>query len=192
LRRAARVIAPSGYLADALHGFQHDIEILPNAISLESYPFRWRTSARTRLVWLRAFHGRISKNAVAATIDSGDIFLNTSKIDNHLVTLLQARACWACVVTTQSGGVPYIVQDEVNCLSAEAGDATGFARAISELLTRRNWPHAFHAKPARASKLAIGRPSSRAGASCSAARQKHPATQRRGYTYEVTDCHSGV
>jgi hypothetical protein len=105
LRRAARVIALSGYLADALRGFQHDIEILPNAISLESYPFRWRKSARTRLVWLRAFHdiydpqlvirtialltpqfqvefgGWISKNAVAATIDSGDIFLNTSKID---------------------------------------------------------------------------------------------------------------
>lgn len=50
LRRAAGVTAPSGYLADALHGFRHDIEILPNAIELETYPFRWRKGAHASLV----------------------------------------------------------------------------------------------------------------------------------------------
>jgi glycosyltransferase involved in cell wall biosynthesis len=191
LRRAAAVTAPSGYLADALHEFRYDIEILPNAIPIENYPFRWRKIARPRLVWLRAFHdiydpqlairtialltpqfpeihlrmagpdkrdgsyqaaralarslgvdahvefaGRISKDSVAAAIDGGDIFLNTSKIDNHPVTLLEAMACGACVVTTRAGGVPYIAQDGVNCLSAAAGDARGLAAAIGELLTR--------------------------------------------------------
>jgi glycosyltransferase involved in cell wall biosynthesis len=160
LRRAAGVTAPSGYLADALHEFRYYIEILPNAIPLENYPFRWRKIARARLVWLRAFHdiydpqlairtialstpqfqvefaGRISKDAVATAIDGGDIFLNTSKIDNNPVTLLEAMACGACVVTTRAGGVPYIAQDGVNCLSAAAGDARGLAAAIGELLTR--------------------------------------------------------
>jgi len=191
LCRAAAVTAPSGYLAGALHGFRSDIQILPNAIDLASYPFRWRERARARLVWLRAFHdiydpqlairtvalltpqfpeihllmagpdkrdgsyqaaralavslgvdahvefgGRIRKSAVAAAIDRGDIFLNTSKIDNHPVTLLEAMACGACVVTTLAGGVPYVAQDGVNCLSTPVGDARGLARAIGELLTR--------------------------------------------------------
>jgi glycosyltransferase involved in cell wall biosynthesis len=191
LRHAAAVTAPSGYLANALHGFRSDIEILPNAIDLDSYPFRWRKHAAARLVWLRAFHdiydpqlairtvalltpqfpeirllmagpdkrdgsyqatralahslgvdahveyaGRIPKSAVAAAIDRGDIFLNTSKIDNHPVTLLEAMACGACVVTTSPGGVPYMAQDGVNCLSAPVGDATRLAAAIRELLTR--------------------------------------------------------
>jgi len=191
LRGAAAVTAPSGYLAHALREFRYDIEILPNAIHLENYPFRWRNGVRARLVWLRAFHdiydpqlairtialllpqfpeihllmagpdkrdgsyqaaqalarslgvdahvefaGRISKSAVAATIDRGDIFLNTSKVDNHPVTLLEAMACGACVVTTLPGGVPYVADDGVNCLSAPVGDARGLARAIGELLTR--------------------------------------------------------
>ncbi len=191
LRRAAGVTAPSGYLANALHGFRPDIEILQNAIDLERYPFRWRKRARASLVWLRAFHhiydpqlairtvalltpqfpeiqlimagpdkhdgsyqaahalarslgvethvefdGPIPKAAVGAAIDRGDIFLNTSKIDNHPVTLLEAMACGACVVTTLAGGVPYIAQDRVNCLSAPVGDAAGLAAAIGQLMTQ--------------------------------------------------------
>jgi len=191
LRGAAAVTAPSGYLAGALHEFRSDIEILPNAIDLASYPFRRRNRASARLVWLRAFHdiydpqlairalalltpqfpeihlvmagpdkrdgsfeatralarslgveahvefaGRVPKSGVAATIDRGDIFLNTSKIDNYPVTLLEAMACGACVVTTAPGGVPYMAQDGINCLSAPMGDAAALARAIGELLTR--------------------------------------------------------
>lgn len=183
--------APSGYLADALHGFRTDVEILPNAIDLESYPFRWRKRAHASLVRVRAFDdiydpqlairtvalltpqfpgiqllmagpdkhdgsyqatralarslgvearvefaGPIPKAAVAAAIDRGDIFLNTSKIDNHPVTLLEAMACGACLVTTLAGGVPYIAQDGLNCLSAPVGDAARLAASISELLTR--------------------------------------------------------
>ncbi len=191
LRGAAAVTAPSAYLAGALHEFRSDIEIVPNAIDLASYPFRWRERATARLVWLRAFHdiydpqlairtlalltpqfpeihlimagpdkgdgsyqatralarslgvdshvafaGRVLKSDLAAAIDRGDIFLNTSKIDNHPVTLLEAMACGACVVTTSPGGVPYMAQDGINCLSARTGDARALARAIGELLTR--------------------------------------------------------
>ena len=82
------------------------------------------------------YAGRVPKNEVAAWIDRGDIFLNTSKIDNHPVTLLEAMACGACVVSTRPGGVPYMAQDGVNCLLAAVGDAAGLAAAIRELLTR--------------------------------------------------------
>ncbi|HEY6990108.1 MAG TPA: glycosyltransferase family 4 protein [Bryobacteraceae bacterium] len=191
LRRACAVTAPSGYLADALRTLRPDIEILPNAIDLAAYPFRWRKRAAPRLVWVRAFHeiydpelavrtlailapefpdirllmagpdkgdgscertqalaralgvaprleyaGRIPKNAVAAWIDRGDIFLNTSKIDNHPVTLLEAMACGACVVSTRPGGVAYLAEAGVDCLLAAVGDAEGLADAIRNLLRR--------------------------------------------------------
>ncbi|HEY3455138.1 MAG TPA: glycosyltransferase family 4 protein [Bryobacteraceae bacterium] len=191
LRRAYAVTAPSGYLADALQTFRPEIEILPNAIDLVAYPFRWRKRAAPRLVWLRAFHeiydpelavrtlailapefsdirllmagpykgdgsyertqalarslgvaarleyaGRIPKSEVAAWIDRGDIFLNTSKIDNHPVTLLEAMACGACVVSTRPGGVPYLADDGAHYLLAAVGDAEGLADAIRKLLRR--------------------------------------------------------
>jgi L-malate glycosyltransferase len=83
------------------------------------------------------FAGPIPKAAVGAAIDRGDNFLNTSKVDNHPVTLLEAMACGACVVTTLAGGVRYFAQDGVNCLSAPVGDAVGLAAAIGELMTQR-------------------------------------------------------
>ena len=56
LRLADAVVAPSGYLRDALGGLRNDIEVIPNAIDLKQYPFRLRTRAEVRLVWLRSFH----------------------------------------------------------------------------------------------------------------------------------------
>ena len=33
-----------------------DIRLIPNSIEMDYYPCRLRTTARPRLVWLRAFH----------------------------------------------------------------------------------------------------------------------------------------
>jgi glycosyltransferase involved in cell wall biosynthesis len=56
LRLADAVVAPSGYLRDALGGLRGDIEVIPNAIDLRQYPFRLRMRAEARLAWLRSFH----------------------------------------------------------------------------------------------------------------------------------------
>lgn len=53
---ADAVVAPSGYLRDALAGWRSDIQVIPNAIELERYPFRLRARAVARMVWLRSFH----------------------------------------------------------------------------------------------------------------------------------------
>src|ERR1700676_948624 len=52
---AAVVTAPSQYLKDRMQPYGKDIQVLPNAISINAYPFRIRRRA-TRLIWLRAFH----------------------------------------------------------------------------------------------------------------------------------------
>jgi len=56
LRLADAVVAPSGYLRDALARWRADIGVIPNAIELERYPFRLRLRAAPRMVWLRSFH----------------------------------------------------------------------------------------------------------------------------------------
>lgn len=56
LALADTVVAPSGYLRDALAQWRPGIEVIPNAIELERYPFRPRARVAPRLVWLRSFH----------------------------------------------------------------------------------------------------------------------------------------
>ncbi|MGQ9918987.1 MAG: glycosyltransferase family 4 protein [Bryobacteraceae bacterium] len=56
LAAADAVVAPSGYLRDALARWRAGIVVLPNAIELERYPFRLRARVAPRLVWLRSFH----------------------------------------------------------------------------------------------------------------------------------------
>jgi glycosyltransferase involved in cell wall biosynthesis len=56
LEMADAVVAPSGYLREAMARCREDIEVIPNAIDLERYPFRLRARVAPRLVWLRSYH----------------------------------------------------------------------------------------------------------------------------------------
>jgi len=56
LEGAFAVTAPSAYLQRAMRPHRADIEVLPNAIEMERYPYRHRSSPAPRLVWMRAFH----------------------------------------------------------------------------------------------------------------------------------------
>lgn len=56
LGMADAVVAPSGYLRDALARWRAGIEVIPNAIELERYPFRLRTKVAPRIAWLRSYH----------------------------------------------------------------------------------------------------------------------------------------
>src|SRR4029079_1387395 len=50
-----RVVAPSPYLAREL-GHLADIEVIPNVIELDEYPFVLRGELAPRLWWMRTFH----------------------------------------------------------------------------------------------------------------------------------------
>ena len=55
LRGARRVVSPSSYLADAF--VDHvNVEIIPNAVNIDDYRFRPRTSPQPNFLYLRAFH----------------------------------------------------------------------------------------------------------------------------------------
>ena len=188
LQLADAVVAPSGYLRDALAPWRSDILVIPNAVEVERYPLRLRTRAEARLVWLRSFHeiynpvmavevlarvqaklpearllmygadkdgslekvreaarrlgvedalavrNAIPKLAVGAALAEADVFLNTANIDNMPVSVVEAMACGLCIVSTNAGGVPYLVEDGVDGLLVRPGDAEGMARAVLRIL----------------------------------------------------------
>lgn len=81
------------------------------------------------------FAGPVSKGAIAQWLNRGDIFLNTTSVDNTPVSILEAMACGLCVVSTKVGGIPYLLEDERDALLIPSGDEAAMAKAITRFLT---------------------------------------------------------
>jgi glycosyltransferase involved in cell wall biosynthesis len=52
---AFAVVSPSHYLKEALSVYRSDVQLIPNALDLQSYPGRPRCNPKPEIVWLRAF-----------------------------------------------------------------------------------------------------------------------------------------
>jgi glycosyltransferase involved in cell wall biosynthesis len=83
------------------------------------------------------FYGRVPKTDIPAWIDRGDIFLNTTTIDNTPVTVVEAMACGACVVSTNVGGIPHLIDDWSDGLLVNPGAPHEMAGAIARVLSDR-------------------------------------------------------
>jgi glycosyltransferase involved in cell wall biosynthesis len=79
--------------------------------------------------------GAVAKEDVPRWLDSADILLNTTTIDNTPLSVIEAMACALCVISTNVGGVPYLVRDGVNGLLVESGDAAAMADAVRRVLS---------------------------------------------------------
>ncbi len=78
--------------------------------------------------------GAVPKTTVPAWIAEGDIFLNTTTVDNTPVSVMEAMACGACVVSTNAGGMPHLVRDAEDGLLVPPRDARAMAAAVERLL----------------------------------------------------------
>lgn len=63
-----------------------------------------------------------------------DVFLNTNRVDNAPVSVLEAAACGLPVVSTDVGGIPYLLRNEEEALLVPEGDAAAMAGAVRRLL----------------------------------------------------------
>jgi glycosyltransferase involved in cell wall biosynthesis len=79
--------------------------------------------------------GIIPKSHVPAALNEGDIFLNTADIDNTPVSVLEALASGLCVVSTNVGGIPYLLKNEENAILVDPNDAEAMAKAVHRILT---------------------------------------------------------
>jgi glycosyltransferase involved in cell wall biosynthesis len=76
----------------------------------------------------------IPKGEVPDWLATGDIFLNTSLIDNAPVTVVEAMAAGLCVVTTDVGGIPDLVRDGEDALTVPPGRPDLMANAVLRIL----------------------------------------------------------
>ncbi len=63
-----------------------------------------------------------------------DIMVSNPVIDNTPVSILEGMALGMCVITTNVGGVPYMVKDYEEVLYVESNDSIGLADKINELM----------------------------------------------------------
>ena len=201
LRSAARVVAPSDYLAQQMAPYMQRCEVIPNPIDIGGYEFRRRMHARPRLIWLRTFEGTynpflavrvlarlvpdlpdvtltmigggagsatfartrqlaeelgvldrvdfpgpVAKRDVPQRLQTGDILLNTPRVDNVPVSVLEAMACGLCIVSTAVGGIPYLLRDGDDALLVPGDDSGAMADAVMRCVS----------DPALSAKLSLG------------------------------------
>jgi glycosyltransferase involved in cell wall biosynthesis len=61
--------------------------------------------------------------------DKADVYLNTPSVDNMPISILEAFACGLPVISTNTGGIPYIVENAKTGLLVEDNDHCGLADA---------------------------------------------------------------
>ena len=109
---ATLTIAGSGPLAASLHSLASSIG-LAGAIK---------------------FTGRLDRDAMAEAYRAADIAINPSLVDNMPNSVLEALASGTPVVSTEVGGVPFIVVDQHTALLVPPGSPDAMAQAILRLI----------------------------------------------------------
>lgn len=80
------------------------------------------------------FTGRLDNERMAGLYASADLALNPSRVDNMPISILEALACGLPVVSTNVGGVPFLVEDGRTALLVRPGDAQAMATAALRIL----------------------------------------------------------
>lgn len=76
----------------------------------------------------------IPKSEVPLWLNKGDIFLNTTNVDNTPVSVMEAMACGLCVVSTNVGGLPYLIDNEKDGLLVSPNDPVSMANAVRRII----------------------------------------------------------
>ena len=80
------------------------------------------------------FAGRLDRDAMAQAYRAADIAINPSLVDNMPNSVLEALASGVPVVSTNVGGVPFIVKDEQTALLVPPKSPVAMAKAILRLM----------------------------------------------------------
>jgi glycosyltransferase involved in cell wall biosynthesis len=75
------------------------------------------------------FTGRLDNDRIAELYREADLLLNPSTVDNMPISLLEAMASGVPIVSTDVGGVPYLVEHERTALLVPARDPDAMAAA---------------------------------------------------------------
>ncbi len=79
--------------------------------------------------------GPVPKAEVPERLSRADVFLNTTNVDNVPISVLEAMACGLCVVSTDVGGMPHLIDNGRDGLLVPADDDEAMAEAVVRVLT---------------------------------------------------------
>jgi glycosyltransferase involved in cell wall biosynthesis len=79
------------------------------------------------------FTGRLSKNAWVDLSKNFNVFINTTHFDNTPVSVMEALSLGLPVVTTNVGGIPFLLEHRKNALLVDDGAVVQMADAVLEL-----------------------------------------------------------
>ena len=79
------------------------------------------------------FLGKIDPHDMPGCLSRSDIFVNSSVVDNYPISLLEAFSCGLPVVSTDAGGIPFLVENGVTGLLVPVKDEKALAREMIRL-----------------------------------------------------------
>lgn len=82
--------------------------------------------------------GVLKKEEWHKLAEDSDIFINTTNIDNTPVSVLEAMALGLPVVSTNVGGLPYLIENNIDGILVKKDDAKLMYNAIKHLLTNKD------------------------------------------------------
>ena len=80
------------------------------------------------------FVGRVATEKMPEFYDQADVYLNSSAVDNMPLSIIEAYSSGTPVVSTDAGGIPYILENEQTGLLVKTGDYEALARGAMRLL----------------------------------------------------------
>jgi glycosyltransferase involved in cell wall biosynthesis len=81
------------------------------------------------------FTGRLGVTDMAALFQQADLVLNPSRVDNTPTSILEALACGVPVVTTNVGGIPFLVRHGLTAWLTEPESPQALADGMIEVLS---------------------------------------------------------
>lgn len=81
------------------------------------------------------FTGRLPKEHWIDLSKDYDIFINTTHLDNTPVSIMEAMALGFPIVSTNVGGIPFLLSDDIEGLLVADNDVQGMVIALEKLLT---------------------------------------------------------
>ena len=78
--------------------------------------------------------GKLSKVEWINLSRDYDFFINTTNVDNTPVSVIEAMAMGMCVISTDPGGIPYLLNDGTDSFLVKPGDHNAMADKIHQLI----------------------------------------------------------
>jgi glycosyltransferase involved in cell wall biosynthesis len=135
-----RTFEPNYNPVMALEAFRRVKEAVPDArltMAGQDRGLMEHVSAHARAIGLAddvSFPGFLDEHQKRAAFSEHDIFLNTNKVDNAPVSVLEAAVSGLIVVATAVGGVDSLFDHERSALLVPDGDYRSAAAAVERLL----------------------------------------------------------